>query len=245
VWADVASVGELGDELRRIAAGLPCALLMGAVTLLESAQQQFTAVLCGSSQYEATELLGLLEQALQAVRQAQQMGHAAQAAVQAFADKTGTGSAEGTAGSGSGTGVRPRSGTGSELVRPSGTARQSAARSWKTIAEEVGSRRVFSSYAAAKRALGSRPGQEIHHLVEQSQALPARSGFKVSRINTTDNLVWVPAAVHRRISAFYSSKPPGMDQIRRNSMNGLSWDDQYRLGLRAMTRAWKEYERDE
>jgi hypothetical protein len=74
-----------------------------------------------------------------------------------------------------------------------------------------GSRAVVTgtgSPEAAKREIGSRHGHESHHVVEQSQASPARSGFPVERINTTDNLAWLPVAVHRRVSARYSRKEP-------------------------------------
>jgi hypothetical protein len=244
----VASAGELGDELRRIAADLPLELLAGAVALLESAQQRLTAVLIGSSQYEAMELLGLIDQAVQAARDAQQLGTNAQAAIQTLADETGAGGTTGTAAGGLGAGVRPggtgQSGRPGGTPRPADGARLSPTRRWKTIAEEVG-HQVFRSFSAAKRALGSRPGQEIHHLVEQSPALPARSGFGVSRINTTDNMVWVPVAVHRRVSGEYSRIVPGAGMSLRDSLNDESWEQQYARGQRELNRAWKAVDADD
>lgn len=105
--------------------------------------------------------------------------------------------------------------------------------------------RSFPSYSAAKRALGSRQGQELHHIVEQCQTKPERSGFAAERVNTTDNFVWLPVATHRKITAFYARKPPGMTTSRRDTMNATTWDEQYRLGKRAVTRAIREDEAHE
>jgi hypothetical protein len=107
------------------------------------------------------------------------------------------------------------------------------------VAEEVG-HQVFSSFSAAKRALGSRPGHELHHIVERSQVLDTRSGFSRERINTTDNLVWVPVEVHRRISADYSRKVAGTTQTLRDSLNGASWDEQYDAGRMALDDTLRE-----
>jgi hypothetical protein len=119
------------------------------------------------------------------------------------------------------------------------------ARAWKTVADEHGLLQSFPSYSAAKRALGSRPGQELHHIVEQCQAKPERSGFAVKRVNTTDNFVWLPVTAHRKITAFYARKPPGMTTSRRDAMNAMSWDEQYRRGQRAVTRVLREDEAHE
>ncbi|HEX7662069.1 MAG TPA: hypothetical protein VF444_21595 [Pseudonocardiaceae bacterium] len=98
------------------------------------------------------------------------------------------------------------------------------------MAEETGKVVSYPSYEAARRALGSRPGHELHHVVERAQGLSHRSGFAPSRINSTDNLVWIPVEAHRKISALYSTKVPGTKQTLRNSLNGTSWDDQYAIG---------------
>ena len=96
--------------------------------------------------------------------------------------------------------------------------------------------RAFPSYSAAKRALGSRPGQELHHIVEQCQAKPERSGLPVERVNTTDNFVWLPVPVHRRISAHYSQHLPGTNHRVRDALTGTGWERQYRYGERAVSR---------
>lgn len=115
----------------------------------------------------------------------------------------------------------------------------------KTVAEEEGGVRSFPSFTAAKRALGRRPGHELHHIVEQSQSKDHRSGFSAERINTTDNLIFLPVEVHRRITRFYASKPLGGDSTRRDSLNGTSWDHQYRRGMRAVRRALRGEDQDD
>lgn len=114
---------------------------------------------------------------------------------------------------------------------------------WQTVADEHNGPRSFPSYSAAKRQLGSRPGQELHHIVEQSQAKPDRSGFSVERINTTDNLAWLPRPVHKQVSADYSRVVQGTNRTLRDNLNGTDWDDQYRRGVRAVNRAFREVAR--
>jgi hypothetical protein len=98
-------------------------------------------------------------------------------------------------------------------------------RRWRTIAEETGEVTSFPSHRAAKHQLGTEPGTEIHHIVEQAQAKPERSGFDVARINTTDNLTRIPIEVHRQISADYSRKVPNIGIPLRDMLDGEPWDD--------------------
>jgi hypothetical protein len=104
----------------------------------------------------------------------------------------------------------------------------------KTIAQQTGTVASFTSFAAAKKALGSIDGQDIHHVVEQCQA--ARSGFSKSMINSTDNLVRLPKDVHNQISRYYSSSA-GLGQTVRDSLNGKSFQDQLDYGLSITNRA--------
>jgi hypothetical protein len=64
------------------------------------------------------------------------------------------------------------------------TSSTESGRRWRTVAEEVGEVRSYPSFDAAGKDLGVRPGKELHHIVEQNQARPERSGFSVVRINT-------------------------------------------------------------
>ena len=111
---------------------------------------------------------------------------------------------------------------------------------WRTIAEEIGEVRSFPSFEAAKRELGGVRGTEIHHIVEQSQALEHRSGFSVERINTTDNLTRLPDAIHRSISGYFSSKPFGSEERVRDALNGRSWEEQYKFGQETLDDLWRE-----
>lgn len=111
---------------------------------------------------------------------------------------------------------------------------------WRTIAEEIGEVRSFPSFEAAKRELGGVRGTEIHHIVEQSQALEHRSGFSMERINTTDNLTRLPEAIHRSISGYFSSKPFGSEERVRDALNGRSWEEQYKFGQETLDDLWRE-----
>lgn len=93
----------------------------------------------------------------------------------------------------------------------------------------------FNSYRAAKDALGTQPGTQIHHIVEQCQAQANRSGFPISQINSTDNLVRLPENVHQEISKFYSFKTP--DGVFRDTLNGLSFEEQSAIGMDIVQRA--------
>jgi hypothetical protein len=224
------SAGELGDALRRIAADLPLPSFAEALSHLESAQQRLARVLDGSTQFAAMEIVALLGQLVQAAGEAQQTTALLQTTANSLADKIGSGG-EPTDGSKART---PTRGSAADQ-------RLGRSRTWKTIAEEVGRAVVYPSFRAVRRALGSRPGQEIHHIVEPSQELRHRNGFSRERINTTDNLVWLPVEVHRRISAEYSSIVEGTGMRLRDSLNGDSWDEQYASGIGAVNRAMREH----
>ncbi|MFZ6736053.1 RHS repeat domain-containing protein [Undibacterium sp. Ji42W] len=118
---------------------------------------------------------------------------------------------------------------------PAATAAKSTARAVTTIAEEIGTVQVFNSFKQAKTALGTQPGENIHHVVEQCQA--ARSGFPTSALNTTSNLVRLPEAVHDSISAHYSTLVRGTNMTLRDSLNGLPYQKQYEIGLDIVQKA--------
>jgi RHS repeat-associated protein len=101
----------------------------------------------------------------------------------------------------------------------------------KTIAQQTGTVASFGSFAAAKKALGSIDGHDIHHVVEQCQEV--RSGFSKSMINSTDNLVRLPKDVHNQISSYYASGSPRF----RDSLNGLPFEKQLQDGLDVVNQA--------
>ncbi len=106
----------------------------------------------------------------------------------------------------------------------------------KTIAAETGTVQAFNSFQQAKAALGSLPGTQIHHIVEQCQV--AKSGFSRSTLNSTDNLIRLPNDIHQSITSFYQSSPiPGGGGQFRNTLNGLSFEEQYSIGMDIIQRA--------
>jgi RHS repeat-associated protein/uncharacterized repeat protein (TIGR02543 family) len=117
---------------------------------------------------------------------------------------------------------------------PSPVAPEAAA--VQTIAAETGTVQAFNSYRQAKAALGTLPGTQIHHVVEQCQVNANRSGFPSSLINSTDNLVRLPNDVHNQISAYYSTSVPGSGTFR-DSLNGLSFEKQYSIGMSVVQQA--------
>jgi hypothetical protein len=92
------------------------------------------------------------------------------------------------------------------------------------------------SYWQAKSAL-SLPGAQIHHVVEQCQTLPTRSGFSPNILNSTDNLIRLPKDIHTNISAFYSSSVPGTNITVRDSLNGLPFQEQFDFGMGVVNQA--------
>lgn len=65
----------------------------------------------------------------------------------------------------------------------------------------------YSSFNAFKAAQGNAGlGMEWHHIVEQSQT--HKSGFMPEDIHSTENIISIDAATHRKISAYYSSIQP-------------------------------------
>ena len=117
------------------------------------------------------------------------------------------------------------------LSAPSGVAA-------RTVAQEAnGAIQAFRSFRAAKKSLGSRPGQTLHHVVEQCQANAVRSGISAERLNSTDNLMFLADDVHDAISAAYSTKPFGSTMTLRDSLNGLPFEAQHDIGMAIVQQA--------
>lgn len=235
------SVAELAAVVRQTRALLPTADLARADDLLQEAEALYTQCAEGTGAAELPEAVRGVRDARDAVVGIHQTCAAVAHLLDTFLVKLG---AEGAPGGGSAMVTPPSARTASSSDPRDGPAAR-AGRSWQTVAEQQGAAKPYPSYSAAKRELGSNPGQELHHIVEQCQAKPERSDFDVERINTTDNFVWLPTKTHRKITAFYARKPPGMDTPLRDTLNGMSWDEQYRRGRRAVTRALREDERHE
>lgn len=71
------------------------------------------------------------------------------------------------------------------------------------------------------------------------------SGFAEVRINSTDNLVWIPIPVHRRISRHYSTKDRFTGLTPRKLLRGKTWAEQYDYGIRHIDRAHRQEYGDE
>lgn len=94
----------------------------------------------------------------------------------------------------------------------------------------------YRSFAAAKADLGSPgPGNVFDHVVEQSQAKPARSGFAVEEINSPFNMNPVSGRTNQIKANYYSSKRKfSGDLIVRDWLNGQPFADQYRFGMQVL-----------
>ena len=74
---------------------------------------------------------------------------------------------------------------------------------------------------------------EWHHIVEQCQA--SKSGFPITWINNSNNVVSIPTEIHRQISAYYSSIQDFTDgMIFRNWLIGMDFEEQFRWGVKVL-----------
>lgn len=98
----------------------------------------------------------------------------------------------------------------------------------------------ISSYLDAPRSLGelqedltSKPGDDVHHIVEQSSA--EADNYPRRMIDASDNLVRIPRMKHWEINAWsqtpnelYGDVPP------REYLRGKDWGERRRVGLYAL-----------
>lgn len=114
-------------------------------------------------------------------------------------------------------------------------------RLFKTVTEELGESKTWSSFSSAKREirarLGHQPGIEVDHIVEQCQSKPERSGIPQEQINSSDNMARIRRDVHIEKSARYSRIPFGESEPLRNTLNGESWEDQHETGCDILNEA--------
>jgi hypothetical protein len=84
-------------------------------------------------------------------------------------------------------------------------------------------------------ARSSRPGYDIHHIVEKGSAL--EDGFPRSLVNGPDNLVSVPRFKHWEITRWYQTRQKSFGaQSPREFLRAKSWDERYRIGVIALRR---------
>ena len=92
--------------------------------------------------------------------------------------------------------------------------------------------RSWGSHSGLKSALGSAgPGKQWHHIVEQTPDNVKRFGPQA--LHNTENVIAIDEGIHRRISAYYSSKDPRFTggQTVRQWLSGQSFQAQHKFGL--------------
>lgn len=76
-------------------------------------------------------------------------------------------------------------------------------------------------------------GFEWHHIVEQRSVNVER--FGAERIHNIKNMVALPKSLHRKISGFYSSKPPFSYPLTvRDWLSSRSFEEQYEFGIKTI-----------
>lgn len=76
------------------------------------------------------------------------------------------------------------------------------------------------------------------------RAQPEQDGFDPEQINSSDNLARVPTPVGRAKTARYGRLIPGRTETVREALRGVSWDDQYQLGVDTLNQEFARYRRD-
>lgn len=99
----------------------------------------------------------------------------------------------------------------------------------------------FRSEDELRRYLGpAGPGREWHHIVEKR--LAEKGIFSPEQIHSTDNLISLPAEVHRSISDKMSSKTERFQgMVRRFGVERLSFGEQYNEGLDLIVETLTEF----
>ncbi|MRW82625.1 type IV secretion protein Rhs [Pseudoduganella sp. FT26W] len=123
--------------------------------------------------------------------------------------------------------------TGADVPGPMGVTSAGA----RTIAKQMGQIVRYPNWGVARRALGNRPNEAIHHIVEQCQAYSHRSSFTAEQLNSTNNLIRIDTATHDKISSYYSSKLQGTNITVRDWLNGRSFEEQFKFGIDVIDRA--------
>jgi hypothetical protein len=82
-------------------------------------------------------------------------------------------------------------------------------------------------------ARSSRPGYDIHHIVEKTPAL--EEGFPKSLVNGPDNLVSIPRFKHWEITGWYQTKNPKFESISpRMFLTKGDWQARRLIGMKAL-----------
>jgi hypothetical protein len=97
--------------------------------------------------------------------------------------------------------------------------------------------RAWKSFSGFKKAMGKAgPGKQWHHVVEQTPGNVQRFGPEA--LHNTRNIIPLEEALHRRVSAFYSSISEGITRSSRLTvrqwLSTQSYEAQRDFGLLAM-----------
>jgi hypothetical protein len=91
----------------------------------------------------------------------------------------------------------------------------------------------FSVRRTSIRTRSSRPGYDVHHIVEKTPAL--EEGFPKSLVNGPDNLVSIPRFKHWEITGWYARKSKDWDRLSpRMMLDPQPWSGRYQFGLYAL-----------
>ena len=90
---------------------------------------------------------------------------------------------------------------------------------------------AYESFQQLKNSMGSAgAGMQWHHIVEQCQI--KRSGFPVSWIQNSNNVIRITTEIHRKVSAYYSQIQTFTNGMTfRNWVTQFSFEEQYEWGL--------------
>lgn len=78
-----------------------------------------------------------------------------------------------------------------------------------------------------------RPGYDIHHIVEQTQA--RNDGFTQEQIDAPENRVLIPRMKHWEINAWYQRENRDFGgESPREYLSGRSWEVRHAVGLEAL-----------
>jgi len=82
-------------------------------------------------------------------------------------------------------------------------------------------------------AQNTRPGYNVLHIVEQTQAL--QDGFPPSVVNSPENLVLVPILKHWLITAWFATRNDNFGGLSpRDYLRGKSWEERMQVGKQAL-----------
>ena len=106
-------------------------------------------------------------------------------------------------------------------------------------------RRIYRISKRAAQNKGSRPGYEKHHIVEKGKQNDDLKPSEKERIESDENIVSIPYAAHRCITAYYQTKmrndPEGNGDnsdedamTPREYLRGKSFEEKFNFGLEIM-----------